>query len=79
MEMDFGADVGGQQYTESIGVTVGESGDNEMSQEPLIQLSGGAQFLVGPESVVRAQGGSVAVGKGSRMIISQGAKMITVK
>merc|ERR1719478_31053 len=44
---------------------------------PLITLDGGGEFHVGPQAIVKTSGGSVTVKKGSKLAVSQRAKLIS--
>merc|ERR1712138_308867 len=45
--------------------------------KPIIELSGGGEFHVGPQATMKTVGGQVNVKKGSKMAVSQGGKLIT--
>merc|ERR1711939_837379 len=44
---------------------------------PLITLDGGGEFHVGPQAIVKTSGGAVQVKKGSKLAVSQRAKLIS--
>jgi hypothetical protein len=61
-----------------LSTNAGEVDASQADPSPLpatISLSGGAEFHVGPNTHVRTTGGGIEVGKGSKMAVSQFAKV----
>ena len=56
--------------------TTGKAGDAS-ALPPVIQVSGGGEIHVGPQVNMKTSGGPLSVKKGSKIAVSQFAKLIT--
>ena len=52
-------------------------GAEDGQSPPLITLDGGGQIHIGPKVLVKTAGGPIEVKKGSKLAVSQFAKLIT--